>query len=451
MGAGDGGMSAAADALEAAFDAAVPQPRIGRLVAAALVVLLAGVGGLLGWAALTPIDRAVIGQGTLVTEGRRKTVTLLEAGILRTLLVREGDRVAEGQPLLRLDTTQADAAAAQARVAFWAQSVRAARLMAEQQENRTMDLPEGAGAAARGDPGIAAVIAAESHLFAARWEAHEGTLGVSRARIAQLQEQMAAFAAQREATGTRLRAIREELLGVNQLFARGFATRTRQWELQRAEAELAGNLGQFQAQEAQAQQAIAQAELEMVNARLNRQQEVARDLQDAQAQRADAEQRLRGAQDVLDRRVVTAPEAGVVTEIRFFTPGSSIGGGQPVLDLVPVDDRLVAEVRLALNDVENVHVGQRARLRLVAFRTRDVPLVETVVTYVSADRQLDTQGNSYFVARLAVDAATVADLPPGATLASGMPVEAFILGERRSALDYVVRPLADGLRRSLRD
>lgn len=444
-------MSAAADALEAAFDAAVPPPRIGRLVAAALVVLFAGVGGLLGWAALTPIERAVIGQGSLIAEGRRKTVTLLEAGILRALLVQEGDRVTAGQPLLRLDTTQADAAAAQARVAFWAQSVRAARLMAEQQDNRTMSLPEGAGAAGRVDPGIASVIAAETHLYAARWEAYEGALGVSRTRIAQMQEQMAAIAAQREATGTRLRAIREELDGVTQLVARGFATRTRQWELQRAEAELAGNLGQYQAQEAQALQAIAQAELEMANTRLNRQQEVARDLQDAQAQRADAQQRLRGAQDVLDRRLVTAPEAGVVTEIRFFTPGSSIGAGQPVLDLVPVDDRLAAEVRLALTDVENVHVGQKARLRLAAFRTREVPLVDTDVTYVSADRQMDAQGNSYFVARLAIDPAIAASLPPGATLAPGMPVEAFILGERRSALDYVTRPLADGLRRSLRD
>jgi HlyD family secretion protein len=444
-------MSAAADALEAAFDAAVPQPRLGRLVAAALAVLVVGVGGLLGWAAITPIERAVIGQGTLVAEGRRKSVTLLEPGILRELLVREGERVVAGQPLLRLDTTQADAAAAQARAIFWGQSVRAARLIAEQQESRRMVLPEGAGAAGRSDPGIASLIEAEGRLYAARWEAYDGAVGVSRTRVGQLREQVAAYAAQRDATATRLAAIRAEMAGVAQLLARGFATRTRLWELQRAEAELAGNLGQFQAQEAQSREAIAQAELELANTRLNRQQEVARELQDAQALRADAEQRLRGAEDVLARRQVSAPEAGVVTEIRFFTPGSSVGAGQPILDLVPVDDRLVAEVRLALTDVENVRVGQPARLRLAAFRTRDVPLVETSVTYVSADRQVDAQGGSYFAARLSLDPAVVGQLPAGTTLAPGMPVEAFLLGERRSALDYVLRPLTDGLRRSLRD
>ncbi|MBR0673268.1 HlyD family type I secretion periplasmic adaptor subunit [Neoroseomonas soli] len=444
-------MSAAADALEAAFDAAMPPPRIGRLVLAALLVVIVGVGGLVSWAAVTPIERAVIGQGALVAEGRRKTVTLLEPGILRTLLVREGERVAAGQPLLQLDTTQAGAATAQARAAYWAQSVRAARLTAEQQDSRQMVLPDGAGDAGRADPAIASLIEAEGRLFAARWEAYEGALGVSRTRIAQQQEQMAAHAAQREATATRLVATREELAGVTQLLERGYATRTRHWELQRTEAELAGNLGQYQAQEAQAREAIAQAQLEMANTRLNRQQEVARDLQDARAQRTDAEQRLRGAQDVLSRRVVTAPEAGVVTEIRFFTTGSSIGAGQPVLDLVPLDDRLVAEVRVALTDVENIAVGQRARLRFPAFRTRDVPLADTEVIYVSADRQTDAQGSSYFLARLAIDPSIAATLPAGAALAPGMPVEAFVLGERRTALDYVLRPITDALRRSLRD
>lgn len=444
-------MSAAADALERAFDTAMPPPRIGRLVAAALLVLVLGVGGLLGWAMVTPLERAVIGQGQLIAEGRRKTVMLLEAGILRQLLVREGERVTAGQTLFQLDTTQADAAAAQARAAFLGQSVRAARLLAEQQDSRTMDVPADVSAAGRNDPAIAALITAEGRLFAARWEAYEGALGVIRARIAQLQEQMAAVVAQRDATAIRLHAIREELSGVLQLVGRGFATRTRMWELQRAEAEQVGNLGQYQAQEAQAREAIAQAELELANTRLNRQQDVARDLQDAQTQRADAEQRLRGAQDVLSRRLVTAPEAGIVTDIRFFTPGSSIGAGTAVLDLVPVDDQLEAEIRISLTDVENVHVGQPARLRLSAFRSREVPLLPTEVTYLSADRQLDAQGSSYFLARLALPAAAMADLPRGTSLAPGMPVEAFLLGERRSALDYVLRPLADSLRRSLRD
>jgi multidrug efflux pump subunit AcrA (membrane-fusion protein) len=106
---------------------------------------------------------------------------------------------------------------------------------------------------------------------------------------------------------------------------------------------------------------------------------------------------------------------------------------------------------VALTDVEQVRVGQPARLRLSAYRSRDVPLIEGEVIYVSADRQVDEQGNAYFLARLGFDPAPLEAHAPGLTPAAGMPVEAYLLGERRSALDYLVRPLRVSLRRSLRD
>lgn len=442
--------TAAADALEAELDAALPPPSLKRLAAASLLVMALGIGGLGAWAAATPIERAVIGVGSLVAEGRRKTITLLEPGILRTLLVAEGERVAAGQPLLRLDITQAEAVSNQARASYWAQAARVARLRAEQADAREMRPPEGA-AAAMADPGIAGLLESERRLFDARRAAFEGAVGLQRTRVAQLQEQMAAMTAQRDATATRLRAVREELAGVSQLLARGYATRTRQWELQRAEAEALGNLGQYRAQEAGSREQIAQAEWEMANLRLNRQQEVARELQEAQALLADAQERLRGAADVLQRREVVAPEGGVVTDLRFFTPGSSIGAGQPVLDLVPLDDRLVAEARVALNDVEQVRVGQAARLKLSAFRSQEVPLLDGKVIYVSADRQTDPQLGAYFLARVEFDRGALERLAPGVALNAGMPVEAYLIGERRTALDYMARPLRDSLRRSLRD
>ena len=442
--------STAAAALEAEMEAVLPAPSVRRSMLVSLLVLVLGVGGLLGWAAATTLDRAVIGAGTLVAEGRRKTITLLDAGLLRELLVREGERVAAGQPLLRLDTTQAEASVQQLQALYWGQILRKARLTAEGEGARGFDPPASALAAASGNLAIAGVLEAERRLFAARWAAFDGQNSVLRTRIAQLQQQIAANVAQRDATATRLRAIGRELAGVNRLVADGFATRTRQLELVRAEAELAGNLGQYQAQEAQTREQIVQAEAEILALALNRQQDIARDQQEAQALLADAEQRLRGALDILSRREVLAPEPGTVTDIRFFTQGSSIGAGQPILDLVPLDDRIVVEARVALTDSEQVHVGQAARLRLSAYRTTEVPLLLGRVIYVSADRQVDPNGSAYFLVRLGVDAAQLAALP-GVVLSPGMPVESYLLGERRSALDYLLRPLADALRRSLRD
>jgi HlyD family secretion protein len=140
----------------------------------------------------------------------------------------------------------------------------------------------------------------------------------------------------------------------------------------------------------------------------------------------------------------------VVTDIRYVTPGSSIAAGQPVLDLVPRDDRLVVEMQVNLNDIEQVHPGQRVNVRLTAFRQRETPLIEGRILYVSADRQQDQQGSTYYVARAELDPESLA-AAPNVQLGAGMPAEVFVLGEQRSALDYLLRPINDSLRRALRD
>ena len=114
-------------------------------------------------------------------------------------------------------------------------------------------------------------------------------------------------------------------------------------------------------------------------------------------------------------------------------------------------DRLVAEAKIALNDVESVRVGQAARLKLSAFRSQELPLLDGKVIYISADRQTDPQSGAYFLARVEFDRAALERHAGGAVLNAGMPVEAYLIGERRTALDYVARPLRDSLRRSLRD
>ncbi|WP_439597846.1 HlyD family type I secretion periplasmic adaptor subunit [Falsiroseomonas sp.] len=431
-------------------EAAAATPDVRRVMRAALLLLVVGFGGLLGWAAITPIERAVVARGALVAEGRRKSMMLAEPGILQELLVREGQRVQAGQVLLRLDPTSAEANAVQLRAQSRLLTARVARLRAEQQDQRQFSVPAEIIAAAQADAALAALLNAELRLFLARWEAFDSNQQVYERRVAVPREQLQAAGAQRAAAAARAASVRADLQGLRPLARQGFARVREVRELERLEAQARGEMGLYAAQEAQFRQAIAQAEAELATLRLTRAQDIARELQDAQQQLVEAEQRLIAAENIRARRELVASEPGIVTDIRFVTPGSSITDGQPVLDLVPLDDRLVVEARVAPTDVEQLRVGQPVNVRLTALRQRTTPLLAGRLTYVSADQQTDPQGVVYFLARAEI-AASELERVPGLRLNAGMPTEIFVLGEVRSALSYLVSPIRDSLRRALRD
>lgn len=425
-------------------------PSFRALCLAGMATMVLGFGGLGAWAAMARLESAVPASGTLVVQSKRKTVSLLESGILRELLVSEGQRVEAGQILLRLDDGQARAAAKQARARLVGAQVRVARLSAELGEEEAFAIPEWLVREGADDT-IAPLLAAEAALFSARKASFEGAVAVQQRRIAQLEQQIAALRAQSAAHAARLGLIRQELRGVNDLLARGFATRTRALELQRNEAQLVGEIGELDARAAEAGQAIAAAEHEMLNLRTTRRNEAAREMQDAVGQVAEGRARLAATEDILRRTVVIAPEPGTVTDLRFFTAGSSIGAGQPVLDIVPVDDQLLVEAAANPADVEHLAIGARVNVRLVGFSHRRVPPLPGHLVYVGADRQVNGRGDTFFLLRATLDDGALATLPTGITLAPGMPADVLVIGAERSALDYLLSPILDSLRRALRE
>lgn len=424
-------------------------PSLRRLALATLLVVLFGFGGLVGWAFLARLDGAVPASGSLVTETRRKTVSLLDSGILRTLEVREGEEVAAGQVLLRLDDTQARAALGQARARLYGAMAHAARLRAELADLPVVTFPPDV-LEARRDPAIAALIEAERELFTARRETLDSTIAVQRRRIAQFEEQIAALAAQRAAFATRLALTQEELRAVNTLLASGFAPRNRALELRRTEAQFQGEIGERQGREAEARQAIAQAELEILGLLNTRRSDAARELQDTLNTIAESLERQRAAEDLLARSVVAAPEAGAVTDLRFFTPGSTVVAGQPVLDIVPREGRLLVEGALRPADAERVAVGQPVNVRITAFSQRRVPPLPGRLVYVGADRQVNARGEPFFLVRAELDPVAAAMLN-GAVLAPGMPADVLVLQGERRAIDFLLGPLLDGMRRAMRE
>jgi HlyD family secretion protein len=436
--------------LEERLEASIKSPPVGRVAWTAVLVMGLTLVPFFGWATMTTMERAVLANGSLVPEGRKKTVNLLESGILRRLLVREGQAVDAGEPLLLLDVTQAEAVADQARAAFWSGRARIARLRAEQGERRELTFPDDVTRTAAGDPSIRVFLEAEQALFEARWQAFDGQIAVQERIIGQYQEQINGARSQRTANEASLRSAREQLTGMRTLQQQGLVSTFRLQEMQRLEQSYLGAIGQFTAQEAQFREQMVAAQNQLASIRLVRLQEIATDLQTTEATVATALQQMRSAQDVLARREVLSPEAGKVVNIQAFTPGATITTGQPILDLVPIRDRFVVEMQVLPVDIEQVVVGQRANVRLTSYRMRTVPLIPAQVIHVAADSTLTQSGASFFMARAELDLSILEKLSD-VTLHAGMPAEVYILGESRTPLDYLWAPIKNAARRAFRD
>ena len=428
----------------------MPEPSLRSTVIAGFATVAVAFGGFIGWSAFAPIESAAIASAVVIADSHRKTVQHLEGGILRELLVQEGTQVKAGQVLMRLDSLQAEASLGQLRGQYWVALARVARLRAEQEGLREITFPPEL-TAQNHDPHARDIMSTQQQLFRARWESYDGVVAVQKRRIEQIQEEITGLQAQLVATADRLKFTEEELKNVKALFEKGYERRPRLLELQRAAAELRGERGELQGKIARARQEVAAAELEVIGLQNVRSTEIAKELQDAQAVAAELADRIRSASDVVERREIVAPQDGIVVGLKFFTPGGVIGPGQPILDIVPLNDDLVIEARVSPTDIDAVRVGQPAHVRLLAYKQREVPMIDGVLTQVSADQMIDPNTSEpYFAARVTLDRESLQGLD-GVSLHPGMPAEALIVTGERVALEYFLSPITHSMRRAFRE
>jgi HlyD family secretion protein len=426
------------------------EPSLRPTITAGTIIVVAMVCAFLGWSLYARLDSAAISQGTLVVDSQRKTVQHLEGGILRELLVKEGDVVKSGQTVALLDTTLADSQLGQITSQLVAAQSRIARLRAEQEGSLVLEFPAELIAQAK-DPVVAETISTQQKLFQARWRAYESSEAVLQKRIDQLQEEIGSNQAQLTAVTRRLALMEEERANVAQLLEKGFERRPRLLELDRNVADLKGRQGELRGAIARSKQAIGGAQLEIVNLGDTRLADIAKELQETRAQEADLNDRIRAARDVRQRREVVSPQDGVVTDIRLVTMGGVIGPGQPLMDIVPVDDELIVETRVQPKDIDSVRGGLEARVRLTSYTRALAPTVEATITYVAADMMTDQRtGDHYFTARARLSRDSLAEWPE-VRLYPGMPAEVMIVTGERRAIDYLVSPLFDRMRRAFHE
>lgn len=423
-------------------------PSLRNLVLAGVAAIGVGFGGFGAWAVTARLDNAAVAPGLVAVDSKRKTVSHLEGGILKTLLKAEGERVARNEPLLRLEDARQRAELQQLQAKRIGLEAKLARLRAEQTSAAAIAFPD--DIAQMDSPIAREVLRAEQGLFKSRAQVHDGKVHIQQRVIEQHQAEADALNAQIDATTKQRSLIDEEVRIMADLYEKRYAKRSQLVDLQTKQSELSGKAGELAARKAKAEQAVAGANLEILSIGLERQNDIGGEIQEAQLMLSEVTERIVQAEDVLRRLVVTAPQEGVVANIRMRTAGSVIAAGEAILDIVPEHEPLIVEAKVDPRDIDAVKVGSATRVRLTAFNSRLLPPLQAKVNYVAPDQLVDDKtGAPYFVVRAEIDPESLRDYK--VTLHAGMTAEVMIVNGARRAVDYLLSPITDSFNRAFRE
>ena len=426
-----------------------PHPRTRGTIFMGFVAIAAFVGAFVAWSVLAPLSEAAIAPGMIKVEGTRRTIQHLEGGIVREILVRDGDRVTAGQVLMRLDDIRAGADLETLRSQRWSFMAQDARLSAELANRPEIAFP--AEMLAADEPRAADAMAGQRAVFEARRASLTSQVSVQESRIGQQEAIISGATGQMRAQRQQLELIRREEELTRTLVQQGLQRLPTLLALQRSAAGLEGQAEDLAGQIERANQAIAEARNTIASIVGQRRQEVAAEQRDIRTRLAEVEERLRAARDIAVRRDILSPEDGTILNLRLFNIGAVVRPGDPVMDLVPAQDRLIAEVNVQPFDIDVVHAGLQAEVRLPAFKQRLVPFLHGHVTFVAQDVTIDERTRqSFYRVHILIDAEQLARMQ-GVQLVPGMPVEAMIQIGERSFLRYITQPIRDSFTRAFRE
>jgi HlyD family secretion protein len=408
--------------------------------------LVTGIGGL---AFGIELSGAVISLGTVIVDSHVKKVQHPTGGVVGEIRVRDGHHVRAGEVVIRLDPTLAAANHAIITKNLDELVIRQARLRLEQDGADDFVLPPELMGRAE-DPELAALIASERRVFEARRDARKGQKNQLRERVEQVREQIDGLGQQASAKADEIALIRDELVGVMDLFRKQLVPVNRVTTLKREETRLRGERGALVSSIAQSRSRISETEMQVLQIDQELRSEVSRELREIQAKIAELTERRIAAEDQLRRIDIVAPQDGVVHQLAVHTVGGVVMAGEPVMLVVPEADDLTIEAKVAPTDIDQVHMGQLAVLRLSAFNQRTTPEIRARVSLVPADLVTDQRsGAQYFPVRLTIDPAE-AELLGELKLMPGMPVECFIQTGARTVFSYVAKPFHDQVKRAFR-
>jgi HlyD family type I secretion membrane fusion protein len=416
-----------------------------------IIGFLAGlllIGGCGGWAAMAELTGAVIAGGTLKIEQNLKTIQHLDGGIIGSIEVKEGDTVAQDQIMIRLDDTQNLAELSIVKSQVVELSARRARLITERDAQDQMVLSELLNS---DDKSVLAAVRGEQHLLEGNRQNRNSRKEQLSLGMDQLQEEIHGLEAQRKSKTDEIALVEAEKKKLHGLAVKKLIEGSRTYGNERELVRLVGEKGEIDAGIARAKARLSETRLQIIAIDETARTDAQKELSEIEPKIFELNERQAAIEDRLSRTDIRAPIAGIVNELLVHTIGGVITPAQKVITIVPTGALLKVEAKLSPNDIDQVFLGQRAKLRFTSFDQRTSPEMKGEIIYISAATSIEeSTGQTYYVANVSVSANELAQLGDH-KLMPGMPVEVFISTESRTALSYLAKPLMDQFVRALRE
>ncbi|SEQ52269.1 membrane fusion protein, epimerase transport system [Azotobacter beijerinckii] len=400
------------------------------------------------WAAFAPLDSAALASGVVTVKTYRKTIQHLEGGIVKELLVRDGDLVKAGDPLIVLDETQIRADNEVTRSQLIAAQATDARLRAERDGLPVVDF---SAMIEQDTPRAREAREGETLVFKARRNSHLGEISVLEERIRQLREQINGLKKVISTKNSLERSFSTEIRELRELLAEGFVDKTRLLEQERNLDKTHAEIADHGSEIIKTQLQINETELQILQLNKDFNAEVVSQLAEVQTKVFDLQEKKSALEDRLSRIVIRSPEDGMILGMTVHTIGGVISPATPLLDIVPSVSDLVVEAKVSPVDIDRVEAGKSADIRFSSFNSNTTPVIEGRVIQVSADRLEDVKdGTPYYLARVGLTEEGVKRLGGlNLKLQPGMPADVFINTGERTMLQYLMQPATNAFARSL--
>jgi HlyD family secretion protein len=414
-------------------------------------VSLAVMAGAIGWwTTSAQISGAVIASATIVSDTLSKRIQHREGGIVAGILVKNGDRVAEGQELVLLDPTETKSELAVITTALDELLVKRARLEAQRTGSAKFTLPKEL-LARDTDPKLAEVIEGQQRLLSSTIEGMTQRLGQLDAQVSQLQEQITGYQSIAKSRAKQLELSQDGYQDLLKLQKEGLVAKPRVLEAQRAVASIEGEIGSVKSSILTAETRIGEVKLQKLQMSEDVRTQALTELRDTEARITELQERQVTADSRLQRITIKSPIAGTVYDVAVNTVGGVIGSGEVLMLIAPEGEELVLQAQVSPNDIDQVRSGQKAQVRFPAFNSQLTPNIAAEVSQVAADTtRVDQQTAPFYSVRLKISPEELAKLGDN-QLRPGMMAEAFIQTQERSVLTYLLQPLTDLLPYALRE